>query len=157
MTDSDETPLHDIIRLVRPLYKVLESAVEDGLQESGLTVIQRAVLDQLHLNGDMTVPAIGRALIAPRQFIQKTVDQLRISGLVARHANQAHRRSHLIALTEEGTALIGSILAREDQVIRQVAAKLDAGDLARTRQTLTGIIDAFAHNAHAKESNDDTP
>ncbi|MEM7190863.1 MAG: helix-turn-helix domain-containing protein, partial [Pseudomonadota bacterium] len=91
--------LLDVIRLVRPLYKALEAAVETGLAETGLTLTQRAVLEEIFRHGPLTVPAIGMALIAPRQFIQTTVNALIQRGLVERRENAAHKRSVLIALT----------------------------------------------------------
>ena len=141
MTNADE--LYDLIRLVRPLYKALEGAVARGLEGTGLTVTERAVLEQIHDNDPLTVPRIGDALIVPRQFIQKTVDGLAAKGLVERRRNAAHRRSALMALTPSGVELITDILAREAELTRRVAASLAPGDVATARAVVETMIAGY--------------
>ena len=143
--------LYDIIRLVRPLYKVLEAAVALELAETGISVPQRALLEQLQDQGPLTVPAIGRRLILPRQFVQKTANELLDAGLLEKRDNAAHKRSALLALTPEGRAVIGRVLAREAAVMRPMAQALEAGDVETTRTTMLTVIEAFrAHNAERK-------
>ena len=141
MTDADD--LYDLIRLVRPLYKALEGAVVRELEGTGLTVTERAVLEQIHDNGPLPVPRIGDALIAPRQFVQKTVDGLIEKGLVVRRKNRAHRRSALIALTPLGAELIADVLAREAEVTARVEACLAPGDVATARAVIETMIERY--------------
>ena len=141
MTHADD--LYDLIRLVRPLYKVLEGAVIKGLEGTGLTVTERAVLEQIHDHGPMTVPRIGDALIIPRQFVQKTVDGLAAKRLVERRRNAAHRRSALIALTRSGVQLIGDVLAQEAEVTARVAACLTSGDVVTARAVIETMIEGY--------------
>ena len=138
-----EADLNQTIRLVRPLYKVLEGAVADGLRGTWLGIMQRAVLEQLHDKGPMTVPAIGRELVAPRQFIQKTANALIALGLVEKQPNAAHKRSVLLALTERGQETIAGILADEADVLREVAAGIDPDDLRVTQETMRALIKGF--------------
>ena len=141
MTDANE--LYDLIRLVRPLYKALEGAVVRELEGTGLTVTERAVLEQIHDNGPLPVPRIGDALIIPRQFVQKTVDGLTEKGLVERRRNAAHRRSALMALTPSGAMLIASVLAREAEVTARVAARLAPGDVATAKTVIDVMIEGY--------------
>ena len=150
--------LYDLIRLVRPLYKVLEAAVQHELAPTGITVPQRAVLEQLLDRGPLTVPAIGRRLVLPRQFVQKTANELLDAGLLAKRANAAHKRSLLLALTPAGLTAITGIKAREAAVMQPIALVLDRADVETTRATLQVIIRAFqAHNAEAKEQQEGVP
>lgn len=150
--------LYEVIRLVRPLYKVLEAAVQIELAETGVSVPQRAVLEQLHDAGPLTVPAIGRRLILPRQFVQKTANELRDAGLLAKRDNAAHKRSALLTLTPAGLAAITGIKAREAAVMHPIARALDKGDVETTRATLQEIIRAFgAHNAERKRQEEGVP
>ena len=143
--------LYDVIRLVRPLYKVLEAAVQIELAETGITLPQRAVLEQILDGGPLTVPAVGRRLILPRQFIQKTANELLDAGLLAKRENAAHKRSALLTLTPAGLAAITGIKAREAAVMHPIARALDKGDVETTRAILQEIIRAFrAHNADRK-------
>lgn len=151
MTTRTEA-LYDVIRLVRPLYKVLEAAVALELAETGISVPQRAVLEQLLDAGPLTVPAIGRRLILPRQFVQKTANELLDAGLLAKRENAAHKRSALLALTPAGLAAITGIKAREAAVMQPIARALDKAEVETTRATLQEIIRAFrAHNAEGKD------
>lgn len=135
--------LYDLIRLVRPLYKVLEAEVARGLIASGLTVTERAVLEQLHDHGARPVPRVADDLLAPRQFIQKTANRLIDAGLVERQNNAAHRRSNLLALTATGAQAIKAILAREMGVTARVAADLDTGDIATAKALIAKMIDGY--------------
>lgn len=140
---NDANDLYDLIRLVRPLYKVLESAVARGLEGTGLTVTERAVLEQIHDNGPLPVPRIADALIAPRQFVQKTVDGLTEKELVERRRNAAHRRSALMALTPLGAELIGNVLAHEAKITARVATCLAPGDVATARAVIETMIQGY--------------
>lgn len=145
MSARSATPeaLYDLIRMVRPLYKALEAAVERELTGTGISVIQRAVLERLTSGGPQTVPEIGRGLIAPRQFIQKVVNELLDRGLIERRRNQAHKRSLLIALTADGEATIRRILAREAEVMRPIARDFDPSALAAAQAVVAEMIERF--------------
>lgn len=136
--------LYDLIRLVRPLYKVLEGAVIRGLEGTDLTVTGRAVLEQIHDNGPLPVPRIADALILPRQFVQKTVDELTAKRLVERRRNSAHRRSALIALTPLGRQLITEVLAHENLVTSRVASHVTPDDLAIARTVMKTMIEHYS-------------
>ena len=153
-TDS----LYEVIKLVRPLYKTLESSVALELEKAGITVSQRAVLEQLQGQGPLTVPDIGRRLILPRQFIQKIVNELLALALIERLENAAHKRSVLLALTAEGQNAIAQIMARERAVMAPIAQALKSSDVAMTKAVMTKIIGAFgAHNAQTtKQEKEET-
>jgi len=148
---NDAKNLYELIRLIRPVYKALEGAVVRGLEGTDLTVTGRAVLEQIYDNGPLPVPRIADALIAPRQFVQKTVDELTQKGLVERRRNAAHRRSSMIALTPSGLELITRVLMGEHQVTSGVAAHLSPDDVAIARAVIATMIEQYSH----KEIDDD--
>lgn len=140
--------LYEIIRLVRPLYKTLEASVAQELEKTGVTVSQRAVLEQIQDHGAATVPAIGRRLTLPRQFIQKIANELLEAGRIERRENAAHKRSVLLVLTDDGRRMIDEIKAREAAVMVPIASALNAEDLAVTKAVMIDVIAAFdRHNA----------
>ncbi len=140
---SSPDSLYELIRLVRPLYKTLEASVAQELERTGISVSQRAVLEQLLDHGPIPVPAIGRQLMLPRQFIQKIANELFEQELIRRRENEAHKRSVLLELTGKGEAAIARIKARETEVMLPIAATLKSDDLAITRTVVTEIIRAF--------------
>ncbi len=144
---SSSEALYDLIRLVRPLYKSLEASVALKLAPTGLSVSQRAVLELVLDHGPLTVPALARHLIAPRQFIQRIVNELRATGLVERRRNTAHKRSVLIALTPAGSAAITSVKQREADVMEPIARDLDAAEVETAKAVMAAVALAFrAHN-----------
>ncbi len=145
--DENVKELYQLIQLVRPLYKTLEASVAKELSETGTTVSQRAVLEQLLDHGPLSVPAIGRALILPRQYIQSTANSLFASGLISKRKNPAHKRSLLLELTPAGQDRITRIRAREAEVMAPIAAALPPGDIEIARKLVTQMIQGFdAHN-----------
>lgn len=146
-TQATPEALYQIIKLVRPLYKTLEAAVAQELEETGITLSQRAVLEQIQDQGALTVPAIGRNLILPRQFIQKIANELLNAGLIERRENAAHKRSVLFVLTDDGRRVIERIKAREAEIMAPIAKALCAEDLTVTKTVMKDVITAFdAHN-----------
>lgn len=148
---SDTDSLYDLIRLVRPLYKVLETAVALELEPTGVGVLQRAILEQLLDNGALTVPAIGRNLILPRQFIQKNANELLEAELVSKRENAAHKRSVLFALTPRGRELIGRIRAREAEVMAPIADVLDGRDVTAAKAVMSEMIRGFGEHNRRRE------
>ena len=139
--------LYELIRLVRPLYKTLEASVALELAEVGVTVSQRAVLERLLDDGEQTVPTIGRSMIAPRQYVQTIANELLAAGHIEKRENAAHKRSVLLRLTPTGKETILAIKRREAAVMRPIASRLTASDLATAKKVIDGMIRAFhEHN-----------
>jgi len=136
--------LYRIIRHVRPLYRHLYRAVEDNLAGSGVSVMMRAVMEELNEQGPRTVPQIGRGLALPRQFAQRSVNDLRRLGLVERKANPAHRRSWLVRLTDRGRITFAAIMRREAAVLDGVAGDLQADEVAACRRVIAHMARSFA-------------
>jgi DNA-binding MarR family transcriptional regulator len=136
--------LYDLLQQVRPLHRRVARSVGDHLDGTGIGVGERAVLALLVESGPLSVPAIGRALFLPRQNIQKWVDGLRAADLVERRANPAHRRSYLIAATEEGRGLFAGIRKREDAAIADLAARLSSSEVEAARAVLAACLEHFS-------------
>lgn len=149
---SSPDSLYEIIRLVRPLYKTLEATVALELEKSGISVSQRAVLEQILDNGPITVPAIGRLLMLPRQFIQKVANELLELDFIQRRENEAHKRSVLLGLTPSGQRAIEQIKTREAEVMTPIAGALKSSELAVTKSVMSEIIRAFnVHNSSSEK------
>lgn len=144
---SDSIPtaasLYLVIRQVRPLFKHLQKAVEDGLAGSGVDVPMRGVLERLIDAGPQSVPQIARALLIQRQFTQRVVNALLKLGLVERLENLAHKRSWLIGATPKGLAAFEAIRRREVAVIAEVARGLDAAEVETCRKVLAHLNREF--------------
>lgn len=126
MTHDD---LYRLIWLSRPLMQAAETSVERGLSGTGLTVRMRAILEILHVHGDATVPELAAQLEIKRQYVQLMVNETLEAGLISKRMNPRHKNSALLTLTERGAALIEAVVAREQDLVRQIGADLDAADV----------------------------
>ncbi len=85
------------------------------------------------------MPQIARARYVSRQHIQSIVNDLLTRGLVETTPNPAHRRSHLIALTDAGHELIHEVIERERAIIEPLAATVDVAGIRNATTTLAAL------------------
>ncbi|MEN5075229.1 MarR family transcriptional regulator [Isoptericola cucumis] len=133
--------LADVYLVVGPLYRRVSRAVERDQPVMGMSVGVRAVLEQLHREGDLTVPAIAAAQELSRQFVQRMVNDARAAELVELVDNPRHRRSSLVRLTADGRAAIAAVVDREHRLLRQVAGGLTAAEVDATLRVLRAMLD----------------
>ena len=122
--------LYNLIWMSRPLMQAAEACVERNLAGSDLTVRMRAVLEILHVHGDLTVPDIAARLDIKRQYVQLMVNETVASGLATQRANPRHKRSTLISLSDAGRALIADVVGRERALMEEIAQDYSKDDLA---------------------------
>ena len=127
---------YEITWLIRRVFRALAARADQYLAESGLTAAERAVLEFLHPDQALSVPAIARRYDVSRQHIQVTVNGLIDKGLVRRGENPRHKRSALIRLTGEGQNLFVRIRDNEAQIITALFAGITDPDLEATHRTL---------------------
>ncbi|MGL4278843.1 MAG: MarR family winged helix-turn-helix transcriptional regulator [Albidovulum sp.] len=106
----------------------------------GITAARRAVMEHLANNQPMTVPQVAEAKSVSRQHIQTVADELVALGLACWSDNPAHRRSRLLGLTDQGTALFADIRAEEDKLIEGLAAELDDVSVAAGLRSLEQLV-----------------
>jgi DNA-binding MarR family transcriptional regulator len=136
-----------VLLTLRPLQQYAAKVLAEALAHSGLSLAERAVLEQLNASGESTVPQIARSLLLPRQVVQRLADTVHERGLIEFVANPAHRRSRLLRLTASGRGILDQILKQELQVLAPVAETLEAKDAeacARVMAELTAAMHAMA-------------
>lgn len=143
-TTQNANASYAIIRLLRPLYKHLEKAVQDRLRAYGHSVIERAVLEALHPTHLKTVPQIAQELLVERQFIQRTANDLRAQGWITRLPNPQHKRSFLFQLTPAGQDRIADILKTEHAVLDEVMNHIPLQDIQTTHRVIQHLTTSFA-------------
>jgi DNA-binding MarR family transcriptional regulator len=136
--------LYEFLRHVRPLHQYSAKAVADSLAEHEVTMPMRAVLERLG-DGPRTVPQVARSLWLPRQVVQRLTDAAAGLGFVRFTDNPAHRRSRLAELTARGRAVFAEIHDRELADLRELADRLDPGDIDATVRVIAALT------AHARE------
>ncbi len=139
MSKTDQ--LYQLVWMSRPLMQATEAAVEKGLEGSGLTVRMRAVLEMLHLHGDLTVPDIAQKLEIQRQYVQVMVNETLAAGFTEQRPNPRHKRSTLLTLTDKGRDLIEGVVESEQTVIDTVGAEFDAADVQTALNVVLALTD----------------
>jgi len=129
----DLAPLINRIPRLFHLLKAVGDAIHADL---GVTTSMRGVMASLVASGPRTVPDLARERPVSRQHIQTVVNDLEAAGLVAAQANPAHRRSSLIALTDEGRRVFRLIQQREADLLARTAPAVSQGDLAAATRIL---------------------
>jgi DNA-binding MarR family transcriptional regulator len=123
----DLTPVTGRVSRLHYLIK----AVNDRLHaDLGVSAAMRDLLVALATSGPRTVPQIALDRGVSRQHIQGIVNELLLAGLAAAQRNPAHRRSSLIALTDEGRARVRQLRERETELLAQTAPAVSQADLA---------------------------
>src|SRR5580692_6856492 len=111
----------------------LLKAVSDRLHaDLGISAAMRGLLVGLAASGPRTVPQIALERAVSRQHIQSVVNELLLAGLAAPQRNPSHRRSALIALTDEGRTRLRQLRDRETELLAQTAPAVSQADLAAT-------------------------
>jgi DNA-binding MarR family transcriptional regulator len=101
------------------------------------------MLNTLVNQGPMTVPDIARMRPVSRQHIQALANEMAAEGLVEFIENPRHKRSKLVAATDQGRALFKqqtALLMRETQ---DLAQEVSADELAATHRALTKIRESI--------------
>lgn len=93
----------------------------------------------LYRHGPQTVPQIASEQSVSRQYIQKLVNRLIEEGYVELIDNAAHKRSHLIQLTEEGQEYMSRMRQREAEIVRAMVIPFPAEQLRAAVETLRAV------------------
>ena len=131
--------LHQLIWMSRPLMQAAEACVEAGLNGTSLTVRMRAVLEILEKYGAQTVPEIATRLEIKRQYVQVMCNETLASGLVELRTNPRHKRSPILALTDQGRSLIGDIISKEMSLVDEIGADLSKDDIATALRVVLAV------------------
>ena len=135
--------LHQLIWMSRPLMQAAESCVENGLTGTNLTVRMRAVLEILHKYGEQTVPELAARLDIQRQYVQIMCNETLTSGFIEQRPNPRHKRSPILTLTNQGSALIEDILSKEMQIMQEMSEDLSTEDIATALKVILSVVDGL--------------
>lgn len=138
--------LAPLLNRIPRLYFLLR-AVGDALHaDLGVTTAMRGVLASLAAAGPRTVPDLARERPVSRQHIQTVVNELMAAGLAEPLPNPSHRRSPLIALTDDGVRRFRLIQEREKQLMARTAPSVSPVELAATMR----LFDLLEHDLAAR-------
>jgi DNA-binding MarR family transcriptional regulator len=144
--------LAEVFRVLGPLYREAAQRVAQDEHIEQVTTGVRAVLEQLYVDGDQTVPVIARAVGTSRQYIQRMADEATAARLVRYVENPLHRRSALVQLTRRGDETISRILLREHGALSSAARDLSDRDIDACIRVLKRLRAGLHEGALAESS-----
>jgi DNA-binding MarR family transcriptional regulator len=110
----------------------------------GLSPSLNAALATVARHGPLTPSELATRERIQRPTATRLIARLEEKGLVARTADPADRRSCLIALTDEGAALVAQLRTRKDLFLAERLRGLPAADratLARAAELLEQLLE----------------
>ena len=126
--------------LVRRLFRAMANKADAYLHDLDLTAADRAVMEFLFPDAQLTVPDIARRYQVSRQHVQVTVNRLLDRGLLHSGDNPSHRRSPLIRLSRAGRSAFAEIRGIESELLDDVFSNVSTADVATTRRTLETLL-----------------
>ena len=134
---------YEITWLIRRLFRAMAETADGYLRDSGLTAADRAVMEFLFPDHELSVPDIARRYNVSRQHVQVTVNGLIEKGLVRSIENPRHKRSRLIRLSSLGRDAFDEIFRNEAELLEQLFADIPDDWLDATQQTLSLLNTKF--------------
>ena len=132
------------------LYSLLKTWTDELHAHIGITASMRAVMSSLAADRSRTVPDLARERGVSRQHIQAVVNELLDAGLAAAVHNPSHRRSSLLALTDEGLRRLRIVETREAEYLTRIAPAVSHLELAAAARLFDHLErDLAAHLAEA--------
>jgi DNA-binding MarR family transcriptional regulator len=126
-----------VLEIFRLNGRLLAAGDRLGLPH-GLTSARWQVLGAL-AGGPRTAAQIARAMGLARQSVQRLVDTMLASGVLASDANPEHRRARLIALTPRGRKLYDAVMAAQAAWANRIARGAPVGAIDGACRTLAAL------------------
>ncbi|WP_188054943.1 MarR family winged helix-turn-helix transcriptional regulator [Sphingosinithalassobacter sp. CS137] len=114
------------------------------LEGEGVTVAEWVVLRELHDSGPVPPSGLAERLGLTRGAVTKLADRLETKALVTRDRDGEDRRSHRLALTSAGKALLPALAAAADANEDSFFGRLEADDRATLERILKQLVDDHA-------------
>jgi DNA-binding MarR family transcriptional regulator len=140
MTNKTADENYQVVWLVRRLFRALAQKASENLGQYQLSVADRAVMEFLYPQEQLSVPEIASRYQVSRQHVQVTVNTLRDKGLLESRPNPRHKRSVLMELSEKGGELFAEILAKDKETVDQLFSAVPPVDRKTTRRTLETLL-----------------
>jgi len=125
--------------LLAKAHQRLYARFRDLLAPHGITPPQFALLAFLWQEDGRSQTALSEKTDIDRTTLSGLLDRLQKQGLVRRLPDPADRRAWKVCLTPAGRALEGELAALANQLRRQVAANLAAGEYQELCRLLTKL------------------
>jgi DNA-binding MarR family transcriptional regulator len=125
-----------LLYMVKQVELAVRSRVDEIVRPVGLTAAQYTALTVLERHTDMSSAQLARSSFVTAQSMADMITALEGRALIERHRDRTDRRRLVVALTDDGRAMLDRC---RDEVAALEATML-AGLSAGQTQTLRGIL-----------------
>jgi DNA-binding MarR family transcriptional regulator len=140
MTSKTSSENYQLVWLVRRLFRALAQKASESLGQHQLSVADRAVMEFLYPQEQLSVPEIASRYQVSRQHVQVTVNSLRKKDLLESKPNPRHKRSSLMKLSSKGSELFAEILTKDKETVEKLFSGIPSEDRNTTRHTLETLL-----------------
>ncbi|MFG3660841.1 MarR family winged helix-turn-helix transcriptional regulator [Streptomyces sp. NPDC047706] len=144
-------PLNRLGFLLARNGAIANSRVHHAFEGCGLAARPGAVLMLVGRTGFMSQQALATALEVDPSVMVGILNELESAQLVERRRDPSDRRRHIVAITEEGRALLGQAQDAVAEVERGLFADLSPEEVATLRDLLARVRTSPGDPACAEE------
>jgi MarR family transcriptional regulator for hemolysin len=141
------SPSRQIAFLISDLARLLKTYVDQKARSYGMTRAQWQVLSRLERSEGLKQAELADELDLQPITLTRLVDRLAENGLIERRPDPEDRRAKRLFLTKEARPLMDRLAVLGEEVMGEVLAGLDEGDmkvllskLGRAKDNLRGAI-----------------
>jgi MarR family 2-MHQ and catechol resistance regulon transcriptional repressor len=127
-------------------HRTLKRHAERSIEALDMCLSDFAILEALLHKGPQSVRDLGRRVELTSGSMTTAIDRLETRGLVTRADHPTDRRTWVIHLTPDGTALISKVFAGHEQAMERAMRGLSKSD----RVALTNLLKRLGTTAEEK-------
>jgi len=131
---------YQIVWLTRRLFRALAQKSDESLQGMGVSAADRAVMEFLYPDENLSVPEIARRYQVSRQHVQVTVNSLLTAKILTSQLNPRHKRSPLLSLTDKGKKMFRAIKRQDATILKNLFSQISEKDRHTTQKTLETLL-----------------
>ena len=135
MSNLKDTDPYQITWLIRRLFRSMGHAADSYLEELGVSAADRAVMEFLYPDKELSVPQIAELYSVSRQHVQATVNTLLERKVLSIKDNPKHKRSSLITLNDKGRSLFSEVVKKDKEAIKLLFNGVSNTEAKRVRAT----------------------
>jgi len=122
---------------------LLQHRIEQHLRGEGLSTVQFQLLTQLAAaDTPLTMTQLADGVVYSRSGLTYQAGLLEKAGLIERRPSPDDERSALVAITDQGAALVNRVLPGHIEVVRRLLFEpLSEQDIARLGEIMTRVRD----------------
>ncbi|MEO8779385.1 MAG: MarR family transcriptional regulator [Rhodanobacter sp.] len=133
--------------LVSGVRNAIWSAIEQALQPLDITAAQFVVFNSIVKGRGSSIGELCRVIGYDSGAMTRLLDRIEKKGLIRRVANPGDRRSYLIELTEESTAVVPKARRLVQKVFESLLQDFSESEAAALKASLEKIVDNAARAA----------